>query len=478
MKVLVTGATGYVGGRLVGLLLQRGHQVRLLVRDAARVRGRAWADRVEVVCGDVLRAETLGPALQGMDAAYYLVHSMGGEGEFQEMDRRAARNFVEAAQSLKHVVYLGGLLPQGLASDHLSSRAEVGEILRSGLPVTEFRAGPVVGSGSASFEMVRYLAERVPFFPAPRGVHNAVQPIGIDDMLSYLVASLDRGPQGVVEVGTERSSFGGMLQDYGSVRGLRRPVWEVPLVKPSFCALMVGLLTPIPRALAAPLLEGVAHPVVADTARAREVFPEIVPMSYAECVRRALDRMAAEDVETSWRGAQGKPLESRRVDWAGLYRASCSHHVAASPAAVFRAFCSLGGDQGYRVWNWAWRLRGWIDQWVGGPGLRRGRRHPYELLPGEAMDVWRVEEVEENRRLFLRAEMRLPGRAWLSFQVDPEGEGSRLLITALMEPHGMPGWLYWWATYPYHRFGFRQLARVLGAEAQRIEQVVMARKKL
>jgi len=466
MKVFVTGATGYVGGRLVPLLLDKGHDVRLLVRDPARVQGRPWAHRVELCVGDVLRPETLN--LDGIEAAYYLVHSMGTGGDFEAMDRIAASNFVHAGHHLQHVIYLGGLLPPSAASEHLSSRAEVGEILRAGLPATEFRAGPVVGSGSASFEMVRYLAERVPAFPAPRGVHNAVQPIGIDDMLRYLVASLARGPQGIVEVGTDRSSFGGMLTDYARVRGLRRPVWEVPLVRPSFCALMVGLLTPIPRSLAAPLLEGVAHPVVADTTRAQQIFPEIVPISYTDCVRRALDRIAAEDVETSWRGAQGRPMESKRVDWAGLYRASCSNFVDAPPWAVFRACSSLGGEQGYRVWNWAWQLRGLIDQWVGGPGLRRGRRHPTELFAGEAMDVWRVEEVEPGRRLFLRAEMKLPGRAWLSFEVTPEGSGSRLVITALMEPHGLPGWLYWWSTYPYHRFGFRQLAKVLAQEAQKL----------
>lgn len=468
MKILVTGATGYIGGRLIGALIEAGHGVRVLVRESSRVVGRPWADMVEVCEGDVLRPDTLPPALHGVQAAYYLVHSMLSGGEFSSLDREGAENFVRAGRHLEHLIYLGGLLPQGAASDHLSSRAQVGEILRAGLPTTEFRAGPIVGSGSASFEMVRYLAERVPFFLAPRGVHNAVQPIGVSDMLSYLVASLERGPQGVVEVGTDRQSFGGMLKGYARVRRLRRPIWETPLVTPAFCARMVGLLTPIPRVLAAPLLEGVAHSVVADTSRAEELFPEILPMSYQEAVEEALQRTDAHQVETSWRGAQTGRPESRRVDWEGLYRASCSHFVKAPPAAVFRQFSSLGGEEGYAVWNWAWRLRGLIDQWCGGPGLRRGRRHPQELWPGEAMDVWRAEVVEPPNRLLLRAEMKLPGRAWLRFESWPEGEGTRLLITALMEPHGLPGWLYWWSTYPYHRWGFRALARILAGRAEKM----------
>jgi uncharacterized protein YbjT (DUF2867 family) len=465
MQVLVTGATGYIGGRLVPRLLEQGHQVRVMVRDPARVQGRAWASRVEVVAGDILQPQSLAPALQGMDAAYYLIHSMLGEGEFASIDRQGAQNFVGHAGHLKHLVYLGGLLPQGETSKHLSSRAEVGDILRAGLPTTEFRAGPIVGSGSASFEMVRYLAERVPFFLAPRGVHNAVQPIGVSDTLTYLVRSLERGAQDVVEIGTDRSSFGGMLTGYANVRGLKRPIWETPLVPPAFCARMVGLLTPIPTSLAAPLLEGVKHAVIADTRRAEELFPEIRPLTYEQAIRRALERSAEGQVETSWRSAQSGKMESKRTDWEGLYQATCSHFVPAPPENVFRAFCSLGGDKGYVVWNWAWRLRGWIDQWIGGPGLRRGRRHPYELLQGEAMDVWRVELVEPPHRLFLSAEMKLPGRAWLSFEARPENSGTRLVITALMEPHGVPGWLYWWSTYPYHRFGFQALARALADEA-------------
>lgn len=466
VHILVTGATGYIGGRLIGRLLESGHRVRVMVRQSHRVEGRPWADMVEVVEGDVLKPESLPAALDQIDAAYYLVHSMLGGEEFAALDRQGAQNFVAAGQHLQHVIYLGGLMPQGQASDHLSSRAEVGEILRAGLPCSEFRAGPIVGSGSASFEMMRYLAERIPFFLAPRGVHNAVQPIGVSDILTYLEAALDTGPQGVIEVGTERRSFASMLTGYARVRRLRRPIWETPFVTPAFCARMVALFTPIPRSLAAPLLEGVAHPVVADTSRAEELFPDIVPMSYTQAVEEALERTLNDQVETSWRGAQSGGTESRRVDWEGLYRASCTCKVQAPPHTVYRQFASLGGEKGYVVWNWAWRIRGWIDQILGGPGLRRGRRHPQEILPGEAMDVWRAEVVQPPHRLLLRAEMKLPGRAWLNFEAQPEDTGTRLTITALMEPHGLPGWLYWWGTYPYHRWGFRQLARVLAQGAE------------
>ena len=468
MRILVTGGTGYIGGRLIGLLLESGHRVRVLVRDARRVLGRPWIDLVEVIEADLLQPDSLPAALADIEVAYYLVHSMLGGDEFARFDRQAADNFVAAAQALRHVIYLGGLLPQGPVSDHLGSRAEVGDILRAGLPATEFRAGPIVGSGSASFEIVRYLSERVPFFLAPPGVRNAVQPIGVSDMLEYLVASLDCGPQGIVEVGCDRQSFAGMLQGYARVRQLRRPIREMPLMRPSFCAHMVSWLTPVPLSLAAPLLEGVAHQVVADTSRAEEIFPQIIPLTYRQAVEEALTRTQENQVETSWRGAQSGSLVSQRVDQEGLYRARCVHDVQAPPEAVFHQFCSLGGDQGYKVWNWAWRLRGWIDQWIGGPGLRRGRRHPHELQPGEAMDVWRAEVVEPPYKLVLQAEMKLPGRAWLIFEASPQPDGqtTRLTITALMEPHGIPGWLYWWSTYPYHRFGFRQLARVLGREAE------------
>ncbi len=461
MKVLVTGATGYIGGRLIPRLLEEGHQVRVLARDPERVAGRAWSSQVEIVAGDVLRGDTLPAALSGVDVAYYLVHSMGSAGDFEARDRQAASNFVAAGQRLKQVIYLGGLLPQD-ASQHLASRGEVGAILRAGLPTTEFRAGPIVGSGSASFEMVRYITERIPLLLAPRGVNHAIQPIGVGDMLSYLVRALDGRAQGVVDVGADRLSFGDMLRVYASIRGLHRTLVEFPLITPAFAANWVGWLTPIPHSLAAPLLAGLGHPVVADTSRAETLFGEIYPLSYHQAVERALERV---DVPTSWRSALRSDYRVERVDQEGLYREQHSLSVTAPPERLFAAFCRLGGSRGWAVWNWAWKLRGWIDQGIGGPGLRRGRRHPTELYAGEALDVWRVEAIEPGRRLRLRAEMKIPGRAWLEFQALPEGPSSRLVLTATMEPRGMGGWLYWWSTYPFHRWGFQALARALASEA-------------
>ncbi len=269
MKILVTGATGYIGGRLVPLLLERSHDVRVMVRDPARAAGRSWSSRVEIVRGDVEDRSSLAGALSGIDAAYYLVHLMGTGGDFVQRDRAAAHNFVAAAQELDHLIYLGGLLPEGEEiSDHLSSRAEVGEILRAGLPATEFRAGPVIGSGSASFEMVRYLTERLPAMIAPKWILNQVQPIAVRDILQYLVRALDRGPSGIYNVGTDPLTFKGMMQEFAAVRGLRRWIVPVPVLAPRLAALWVGLVTPISNRLAVPLIEGVTHPVVADTSRA------------------------------------------------------------------------------------------------------------------------------------------------------------------------------------------------------------------
>ena len=467
MKVLVTGATGYVGGRLVPRLLAHGHQVRVMVRDPRRVTGRPWAGSVEVAAADVEEPDSLGPALEGVDAAYYLIHLMGSGRDFARRDRQAAHSFAAAAGDLRRLVYLGGLLPDADdLSAHLASRAEVGQILREELPTVEFRAGPVVGSGSASFEMVRYLTERLPMMVAPRWILNPVQPVAIRDVLDYLVAALEQGEEGVYSIGSDPLPFREMMLEFARVRGLRRLIVPVPVLTPRLSALWVGLVTPIPNSLAVPLIEGVVHPVVADTSAARRDFPDVEPMPYREAVQRALRSTERAEVATRWSGAlgSGPAFELRQEE--GLIRELRRLRTSAAPQQVFNAVSSLGGDRGWLVWGWAWRLRGALDRLIGGPGLRRGRRHPRQLLPGDAVDFWRVEAVEEPRLLRLRAEMRLPGRAWLQWEIAPEGDGSRVVQTAMFAPYGLGGLLYWKALYPFHKVIFSSMVRAVARDAE------------
>jgi hypothetical protein len=364
------------------------------------------------------------------------------------------------------VIYLGGLMPEaGQASTHLASRAEVGKILRAGLPTTELRAGPIIGAGSASFEMVRYLTERLPVMVAPRWVGNPVQPVAVRDVLSYLLAALEREPLGVVEIGGDALSFKQMMEVYAQVRGLRRMIVPVPVLAPGLAARWVGLVTPIPNRLAVPIIEGVIHPLLADTARARLLFPVIQPLTYRSAVEEALGAIERGEVETRWSGALGSGSTVELSDREGLIREVRSVRIEASPQGVFETFSSLGGDRGWLVWNWAWWLRGLVDRVTGGPGLRRGRRHPRELLAGEAVDFWRVEMVVPPRLLRLRAEMNLPGRAWLQWEAVPDGDGTRLVQTALFAPVGLAGALYWNLLYPAHRMIFSGLVRAIAREA-------------
>jgi uncharacterized protein YbjT (DUF2867 family) len=451
MKILVTGATGYIGGRVIERLLEEGHQVRVLTRDYDRALARPWGDRVEIHVGDLLSPEPLEAPLRDVDVAYYLVHSMYGGADFAEQDRRAAQNFVTAGHKLKQVIYLGGIVPRSTGDSagslHLRSRAEVGAILRDGLPTTEFRAGPIIGSGSASFEMVRYLTERLPAMIAPRWILNQVQPIGVSDVLEYLIAALGRSDAlGVIDVGSDPVSFRQMMMIYAASRGLPR------------------LITPIPNALAVPLVEGVVEPVVGDRQRARSLFPEIEPMPYEATVRLALERIRGDEVETRWTFS-GQDDGVRLVDREGVAREVRSRWVGADIESTFRAFSSLGGRRGWRVWNWAWKIRGLLDQLVGGPGLRRGRRHPEQVYPGEAIDFWRVEEVRAPFILRLRAEMKVPGKAWLQFEAAEEGEGTRLVQTAFFAPTGFFGWAYWYGIYPLHSLIFSDLVNAVADDA-------------
>jgi len=469
--VLVTGATGYVGGRVVERLLEDGHRVRVLVRNRTSAEARPWADEVDIVEADLTERASLDAAFGDVRAAYYLVHSMCSGDDFAERDRRAASNFVDAARGrVRQVIYLGGILPDGgpggLQSEHLSSRAEVGRTLGEGLPTTEFRAGPIIGNGSASFEMVRYLTERLPAMIAPRWILNDVQPIAVDDILAYLIAALDRPEtEGVVEVGTDPLTFRQMMQEYASVRGLPRLILPVPVLAPKLAALWVGLVTPIPNCLAVPLVEGVVRPVVGHTSRAEELFPGIEPIPYRDAVERALELTEAGRVSTRWSGSGGEP-GVRLEDREGMVREVRTRVVRASQDETYRAFTSLGGARGWRVWKWAWWVRGILDQLVGGPGLRRGRRDPVELYPGEALDFWRVEEAEAPELLRLRAEMKVPGRAWLQFEAIPEADGTRLVQTAFFAPFGFLGWLYWYGIYPLHSIIFSDLVEAVAKDAE------------
>lgn len=468
MKILVTGATGYLGGRLVPRLLERGHNVTVLVRDAGRVRGRRWADDVSVIEGDLLNP--LGEWTQqlgGFEAAYYLVHSLYSGRDFSQRDLKAARTFASAAPDLPHLIYLGGLVPhEGPASRHLESRAATGRVLADRLPVTELRCGPIIGSGSASFEMMRYLTDRLPVMITPRWVRNKVQPIGTRDILNYLLAALEKGPSGIIEVGAEPLTFKQMMTIYADLRGYTRIMLPVPVLAPSLAARWVGAVTPVSNHVAVPLLEGIVHPVIADTTRAREVFPDLRPMPYRTALERALMRIESGQVETRWSGTLMHDQPYRLEDWEGLIREVRRHRVKAAPSQVFAVLQSMGGSKGWLVWGWAWRLRGMVDKLIGGPGLRRGRRSPTELLPGETVDFFRVERIEPGRELLLRAEMKVPGKAWICWKLVPDEGETILEQVALFEPSGATGALYWYGLYLIHRRIFSDLARAIARESE------------
>ena len=473
MRILVTGATGYIGGRLVPRLLERGHTVRVLVRDERRMKSRSWAQDVEIHVGDLLDRESLEGAFDGIDLSYYLVHSMVSEGsKFEERDRQAAGNFTGSAGNAR-IIYLGGLLPKGKKrSKHLSSRAEVGSILRERTRALELRAGPIIGSGSASFEMVRYLTERLPIMITPKWIDNLVQPISIRDVLSYLVSAADSDEEGVIEIGAEALSFREMMERYAEIRDLHRIIIPVPVLAPKLAGRWVGAVTPIPNRVGVPLIEGIVDSVVADTRRAREVFPSIEPISYRDAVKRALASLEVGDVETSWSGALLDGATYELEDREGMMVEIRSLPVAAPPEQTYRAFSTLGGEKGWLAWKWAWEARGLLDSIFGGPGLSRGRRHPVEIAVGESVDFWRVENVELNRSIRLRAEMKVPGRAWLQWETFGEEGASRLVQTALFAPRGLFGFLYWYGLYPIHQKIFSDMARAVARDAEKAQAEV------
>jgi len=457
MLVLVTGATGYIGRQLVDRLLSAGHCVRCLVRNSAGKN--PLPGGVEVALGDVLRRETLADALRDVECAYYLVHSMGaGETEFANRDRLAAHNFAVAARTagVRQVIYLGGL-GSGSMSEHLKSRQETGHVLRRfGPPVVEFRAGIIVGAGSASFEIIRSLAEKLPVMVCPRWVTTPVQPIGVSDVLAYLVAALDKTylDGEIVQIGGSTiETYKSMIEEYARVRGLRRWLLRVPVLTPRLSSYWLDFVTCVPPAITRPLIEGLRTEVVCHNSRARALFPAITPASYRQSLQSALDRQDP--------GSQAEAFESRqRLRSAHGIVSDCQETEVDAPLEAVRDVVhSLGGGMGWLYADWLWRLRGWLDLRLGGVGMRRRTLRVIPLRQGDAVDFWRVQEASENR-LLLRAEMKLPGRAWLQFQLAALPNGStQVRSVASFEPRGLMGQLYWWSLYPLHKLIFAGMLR-------------------
>lgn len=483
MRILLTGATGYVGGRLLPRLQHSLHDVRCLTRRPEEFQSRV-SDDIDVVGADLLEAETLGPALAGIDVAYYLVHSMGGGPGFREREVTAARNFARAAETagLRRIVYLGGLGDQdGELSEHLESRQEVGRILRkSAVPTTEFRASIIIGSGSLSFEMIRALVDRLPVMIWPGWVRTPTQPIAIEDVLDYLLLELDRADREsrVVEIGgASVVSYGDIMLEYARQRSLRRLVVPVPVITPRLSSLWLGLVTPVFARIGRELVEGVRHPTVVRDPEPASSYG-IEPRSMAEAIERALVNEDREFALTRWSDALsagggppsygGRRIGSRYVD-------SRSREARASCDGLFAVVERIGGDTGWYFGDWLWSLRGLLDLFAGGVGVRRGRRDPVSVLPGDTLDFWRVEDVEPPRLLRLRAEMRLPGRAWLQFEVDQAPGGARLTQTALFDAAGLLGRLYWYALWPIHQLVFSGMLRGICRRAEAGEAAAEAR---
>ena len=492
MRCLVTGATGYIGGRLVPELLDAGHEVRVLARHPERLTDRSWFDRVDVVPGDAGDPDAVRAALQGIDVAYYLLHSMTAGAGFEEIERHIARLFAATARDEKvsRIVYLGALQPDVPAeqlSEHVRSRSEVSEILQlAEVPTVELRAAVIIGSGSASFEMTRYLTERLPVMVTPAWVRTPTQPIAIRDVLYYLVrcADLPAGLNRIFEIGgPDVMTYEGMMHGYAHAAGLRRRlVLRMPLGTPALSSFWVGLITPVPRSVAKPLVDSVTMRTVCREHDIADYIPDppegLVP--YEHAVELAIDKIRHSEVRTTWTssslpGAPSDPLPSD-PSWTGgsLYSDERSTVVHASAESVWRVVEGLGGDRGYYSFPTAWAVRGWIDRASGGVGLRRGRRDPDRLRIGDPLDFWRVEERVPGRLLRLRGEFRMPGLAWLELSIRTEGTAPHPPVTvytqrALFHPKGLHGHAYWTSMLPFHGIIFGSMMRNIRESSERLE---------
>ncbi|WP_299534364.1 SDR family oxidoreductase [uncultured Streptomyces sp.] len=494
-RCLVTGATGYIGGRLVPELLRAGHRVRCLARTPQKLRDHPWAGDVEIARGDVTDEETVAVAMRDVKIAYYLVHALGTGSGFERTDREAARIFGEQARAagVERVVYLGGLgpvdVPESELSPHLRSRAEVGRILLdSGVPTTVLRAAVIIGSGSASFEMLRYLTERLPVMVTPSWVSTRIQPIAVRDVLRYLVGAA-RMPAGVNRTfdigGPDIITYRLMMERYAQVAGLRkRLILPVPMLTPRLSSHWIGLVTPVPRSIARPLAESLKYEVVCHEHDIAEYVPDGPdrPFPFDTALKLALQRVREAKVTTRWSSAAVPGIPSDPLptdpDWAGgsLYTDERELDVDAPRAALWRVVEGIGGDHGWYSFPLAWAVRGWLDRLIGGVGLRRGRRDAERLRVGDSLDFWRVEEIEPGKLLRLRAEMRLPGLAWLEMYAEDRGDGrSHYRQRAIFHPRGLLGHAYWWSVSPFHAIVFGGMARNIARAAGRTPSPVRAK---
>jgi uncharacterized protein YbjT (DUF2867 family) len=478
-RILLTGATGYVGGRLLRRLEEQGHVVRCIARRPEVLQHRV-GPTTEVVRGDVLDRQSLDAALRGIDVAYFLVHSMGSSGSFEESDRQAALNFGSAAKAagVGRIIYLGALgSDEHVLSPHLRSRQEVGHLLRqSGVPVLEFRASIVIGSGSLSFEMIRSLVKRLPVMITPKWVDVPAQPIAIDDLLAYLIAALELplASYRVYEIGgADQVSYADLMRRYAKRRGQRLWMIRVPVLTPYLSSLWLGLVTPLYARVGRKLIESIVHPTVVRDDAALRAFA-VRPMGVDDAIDRAQSGEELESMPTRWTDAFSS--SGATPSWDGVRFGTRLQDVrtatvASSPATTFGRIERIGGDTGWYAFNWLWRLRGFLDLLVGGVGMRRGRASPSTLRVGDTVDFWRVETIEPNRRLRLAAQMKLPGRAWLEFEVTGSGASANLRQTATFDPVGLAGRAYWYALLPVHHLVFQGMLRGIARAAERDESI-------
>lgn len=482
MRIAIIGSTGYIGGRLVPEMLSAGHEVRCLARDPNRLDGFDWRSDVVVMAADVLDLDSLRRALRGIDAVYYLVHAMGHVNDFEQADRAGAENTRRAAEEagVKRIIYLGGLGDDDAnhLSPHLASRHEVGRVLAAGsVPVTELRAAVIIGSGSASFEMLRHLAEVLPAMVCPRWVSSTrCQPIAIADVLHYLAAVVVRPETAgqILEIGgADVLTYRDMMDHYASVAGLRRRlIIPVPLLTPRLSSHWINLVTPLPYGLARPLVNSLINDVVVRPGRDIRRFIDHDPLTLDEAIERALAVVGDLEIRTSWMdsaptNAAAAPMP-QDPDWAGgtIYEDIQEVRTTSDPAALFATVSGVGGARGWYAANPLWAIRGWFDKLIGGVGMRRGRRHPDDLRVGDALDFFRVEAYEPPTLLRLRAEMKVPGDAWLEWQVTSADHGTVLYQRARFHPRGLTGRAYWWVLLPIHKVIWTLMAQRLAGAAE------------